>query len=93
MAIQRRSLYLSVLLLSSCSFNQVLEDSYAERFQSKGLNHASIYDLQNYDLLNVPKPQVKHHLLIRQVKEKATAALLYSAPQSHKHQIPYSLEL
>ena len=59
MAIRRRSLYLSVLLLSSCSFNQVLEDSYAERFQSKGLNHASIYDLQNYDLLNVPKPQVK----------------------------------
>jgi len=59
MAIRQKLQFLSVLLLSSCSINQILDDSYAERFKSKGLNAASIYDLQSEKLFNAPKPKVK----------------------------------
>lgn len=59
MVIRQKLQFLSVLLLSSCSINQILDDSYAERFKSKGLNNASIYDLQSEKLKNAPAPKVK----------------------------------
>lgn len=59
MVIRQKLQFLSVLLLSSCSINQILDDSYAERFKSKGLNNASIYDLQSEKLKNAPPPKVK----------------------------------
>ena len=59
MVIRQKLQFLSVLLLSSCSINQILDDSYAERFKSKGLNNASIYDLQSEKLKNAPRPKVK----------------------------------
>ena len=50
------SLYLSVLLLSSCSLFYQLEDTYEQRFADKDV--VTIQDLQSVDLKNVPLPQV-----------------------------------
>ena len=49
--------YLSVLLLSSCSLFQQLEDTYEQRF--KEANIATISELQSKELANVRKPIVK----------------------------------
>mgnify|MGYP003137155008 FL=1 len=50
------SLYLSVLLLSSCSLFYQLDDTYEQRFADKDV--VTIQDLQSVDLKNVPLPQV-----------------------------------
>jgi len=51
----RKSSYLLVLLLSSCSITNQLEDTYEQRF-SKDI--ATIQDLQSVELKNVPIPEV-----------------------------------
>jgi len=56
MAIQQKLLYLSVLLLSSCSLVDIAEDTYAERFKSQGLTNATIFDLQSEELKEVTPP-------------------------------------
>ena len=56
MAIQQKLLYLSVLLLSSCSLVDIAEDTYAERFKSQGLTNATIFDLQSEELREVTPP-------------------------------------
>ena len=56
MAIQQKLLYLLVPLLSSCSLLDIAEDTYAKRFESKGLANATIFDLQSEELKNVSPP-------------------------------------
>ena len=48
--------YLLVLLLSSCSIFDQLEDTHAQRFSHKDI--ATIHDLQSEDLKNAPIPEV-----------------------------------
>ena len=57
MATLRRSLYLSVLFLSSCSIIDQFQDIEKQRF--KALDVAYISDLYNYDLFNAPLPAVR----------------------------------
>tara|TARA_A100000172_G_scaffold75688_1_gene58632 strand:- start:21369 stop:22169 length:801 start_codon:yes stop_codon:yes gene_type:complete len=45
-----------VLLLSSCSLLDIAEDTYDERFKSKGLTNPTIFDLQSEELKNVSPP-------------------------------------
>jgi len=59
MAISQKSLYLSVLLLSSCAIVDVADDTYEQRFPSKGLTEASIFNLQSEELKNIAPPKVK----------------------------------
>lgn len=59
MEILPRYLCLLALLLSSCAIDTVLEDTYKQRFISKGLTKTSIFDLQNQELLNIPAPTRK----------------------------------
>jgi curli production assembly/transport component CsgG len=51
-----KSLFLLVLLLSSCSITHQLEDTYEQRFSQYDV--VSIQDLQSATLKNVPIPQV-----------------------------------
>ena len=51
-----KSLFLLVLLLSSCSITHQLEDTYEQRFSQYDV--VSIQDLQSPTLKNVPIPQV-----------------------------------
>ena len=51
-----KSSYLLVLLLSSCSIFDQLEDTHAQRFSYKDV--ATIHDLQSVDLKNAPIPKV-----------------------------------
>ena len=86
-----KSSYLLALLLSSCSITHQLEDTYEQRF-SKDV--ATIQELQSVELKNVPIPEVSpvvavYHLQTKQGKEKATASLLYSAPQLRNNQTLY----
>jgi curli production assembly/transport component CsgG len=59
MATLQKLPYLLVLLLSSCAIVDVQEDTYAQRFPSKGLSEASIFSLQSEELKNIQKPQVQ----------------------------------
>ena len=52
-----KSLFLLVLLLSSCSITHQLEDTYEQRFSQYDV--VSIQDLQSATLKNVPIPQVR----------------------------------
>ncbi len=56
MAIRQKLLFLLVLLLSSCSLLDIAEDTYDERFKSKGLTNPTIFDLQSEELKNVSPP-------------------------------------
>ena len=56
MAIRQKLLFLLVPLLSSCSILDIAEDTYAKRFESKGLANATIFDLQSEELKNVSPP-------------------------------------
>jgi len=79
-----KSSYLLALLLSSCSITHQLEDTYEQRF-SKDV--ATIQELQSVELKNVL--YILYHLQTKQGKEKATASLLYSAPQLRNNQTLY----
>jgi len=57
MAIRQKLLFLLVLLLSSCSLLDIADDTYAQRFESKGLTNATIFDLQS-DELKLVKPPI-----------------------------------
>ena len=59
MATLQKLPFLLVLLLSSCAIVDVQEDTYAQRFPSKGLSEASIFSLQSEELKNIQKPQVQ----------------------------------
>ena len=50
-----KSLSLLVLLLSSCSIFDQLEDTYEQRFSE---DVATIQDLQSAELKNVPLPKI-----------------------------------
>jgi curli production assembly/transport component CsgG len=56
MAQLQKSQYLLVLLLSSCSIFDQLEDTYEQRFSDKDV--VSIQDLQSIELRNVSPPEV-----------------------------------
>jgi curli production assembly/transport component CsgG len=56
MAQLQRSLFLSVLLLSSCSIFDQFEDTYEQRFSEQ--NVVTIQDLQSVKLKNVPIPEI-----------------------------------
>ena len=56
MAQLQKSQYLLVLLLSSCSIFDQLEDTYEQRFSDKDV--VSIQDLQSIELRNVSPPKV-----------------------------------
>ena len=47
------------ILLSSCSTLNVLEDTYAERFASKGLNQAKTIPIYTEELQNIQAPVAK----------------------------------
>ena len=51
--------FLLVISLSSCAVFDVVKDTRPERFESKGLNKYSIFDLQSKELLNVQAPLIK----------------------------------
>ena len=55
----RKSQFLLVILLSSCSLIQIDEDTNPYRFKADTREEASIFDLQNQDLLDVPLPEIK----------------------------------
>ena len=57
MATQLRSLFLSALLLSSCSLLDIDRDTAAERFESKTEDEPTLFDLQSEELKNVPIPE------------------------------------
>ena len=59
MATLQKSPFLLVLLLSSCAIVDVQEDTFAQRFPSKGLTEASIFSLQSEELRNIQKPEVQ----------------------------------
>ena len=45
--------------LTSCSISQVLDDTYEERFKSKGLNGPKITNIYNKELQNVQTPLIR----------------------------------
>ena len=51
--------FLLAISLSSCAVFDVVKDTRPERFESKGLNKYSIFDLQSKELLNVQAPLIK----------------------------------
>ena len=57
MATQLRSLFLSALLLASCSLLDIDRDTAAERFESKTEDEPTLFDLQSEELKNVPIPE------------------------------------
>ncbi len=59
MATLQKLPFLLVLLLSSCAIVDVQEDTFAQRFPSKGLTEASIFSLQSEELKNIQKPEVQ----------------------------------
>ena len=51
--------FLLAISLSSCAVFDVVKDTRPERFESKGLNKYSIFDLQSKELLDVQAPLIK----------------------------------
>jgi|TARA_R100001163_G_scaffold1809_4_gene2796 curli production assembly/transport component CsgG len=58
MVTQLKSLFLSALLLSSCSLLDIDRDTAAERFESKTEDEATLFDLQSTELKNAQIPAV-----------------------------------
>jgi curli production assembly/transport component CsgG len=53
------SCLLAIFLFSGCAVFEIVKDTRPERFQSKGLNKYSIFDLQSKELALVQAPSIK----------------------------------